>query len=108
LLEIVAPVSLVTYSPTTGNNASRLLEMMHMEIDNHYDRDEVAVRAESAKPSGGIHSLLVVGNAAAGARQFYDEMAPKETDSTEVRVAKEVFRWASAVALAATVVMIVL
>lgn len=79
-----------------------------MEIDNHYDRDEVAVRAESAKPSGGIYSLPVVGNAAAGVRQFYDEMTPKQTDSTEVRVAKEVFRWSSAVAGAAAVVVIVL
>lgn len=66
-----------------------------MEIDNHYDR-------------GGIYSLPVLGNAAAGVRQFYDELAPKETDSTEVRVAKEVFRWASAAAGAAAVAMTVL
>jgi hypothetical protein len=82
--------------------------MMHMEMDDHYDRDEVAVRAAGAKPSGGIYSLPVVGNAAAGARQFYDGMAPKKTDSTEVRVAKEVFRWSSAVAGAAAVAVIVL
>jgi hypothetical protein len=81
---------------------------MYMETDNHYDRDGVAVRAESAKPSGGIYSLPVVGNAAAGVRQFYDEMAPKETDSTEIRVAKEVFRWSSAVAGAAAVAMTIL
>lgn len=82
--------------------------MMHMEIDTHYDWDEVGVRTESTKPSGGIYSLPVIGNAAAGARQFYDEMAPKVTDSTEMRVAKEVFRWSSAVTGAAAVAVIVL
>jgi hypothetical protein len=79
-----------------------------MEIDNHYDRDEIAVQAESAKPSGGLYSLPVVGNAATGVRQFYDEMAPKDTDSTKVRVAKEIFRWSSAVTGAAAVAMVVL
>lgn len=79
-----------------------------MSIDSYYDGDEPAVRAESTTPSGGIYSLPVVGNAAAGVRQFYDEMAPKETDSTEVRVAKEVFRWSSAVVGAAAVAVIVL
>jgi len=79
-----------------------------MDIDSYYDGDEPAVRAESTTPSGGIYSLPVVGNAAAGVRQLYHEMAPKETDSTEVRVAKEVFRWSSAVAIAAAGVVIVL
>lgn len=79
-----------------------------MSIDSYYDGDEPAVRAESTTPSGGIYSLPVVGNAAAGVRQFYDEMAPKETDSTEVRVAKEVFRWSSAVAGAAVAAVVVL
>jgi hypothetical protein len=79
-----------------------------MDIDSYYDGDEPAVRAESTTPSGGIYSLPVVGNAAAGVRHFYDEMTPKETDSTEVRVAKEVFRWSSAVAGAAAVAAIVL
>ena len=79
-----------------------------MSIDSYYDGDEPAVRAESTTPSGGIYSLPVVGKAAAGVRQFYDEMAPKDTDSTEVRVAKEVFRWSSAVAGAAAVAVIVL
>ena len=79
-----------------------------MSIDSYYDGDEPAVRAESTTRSGGIYSLPVVGDAAAGVRQFYDEMAPKETDSTERRVAKEVFRWSSAVAGAAAVAVIVL
>jgi hypothetical protein len=35
-------------------------------------------------------------------------MAPEEADSTEVRVAKEVFRWSSAVAGAAAVAVVVL
>jgi hypothetical protein len=52
--------------------------MMNMEIATDYDSGE-------------------------GARQFYDGMATKETDSTEVRVAKEVLRWSSAVAGAAAV-----
>jgi hypothetical protein len=82
--------------------------MMDMQTGNHHDRDEIGVQARSAKHSGGVYSLPVVGNAAAGARQFYDENAPKETDSTELRVAKEVFRWSSAVAGAAVVAMIVL
>jgi hypothetical protein len=64
--------------------------------------------AEYAKPTGGIYSLPVVGNAAAGVRQFYDDMAPSDTDSTEVRVVKEVFRWSSAVAGAAAVAVLVL
>jgi hypothetical protein len=78
--------------------------MIDMEIDNY---DEDAVPAENIGPSGGIYSLPAVGNAAA-ARQFYDEMAPRETDSTEVRIAKEVFRWSSAVAGAAAVAVVVL
>ena len=79
-----------------------------MMIDPNHDEGDVPVRGESTKPSGGIYSLPVVGNAASGARQFYDEMAPKEADSTEVRVAKEVFRWSSAVAGAAAVAVVVL
>lgn len=79
-----------------------------MELDAHYDSDDAAGRVEITKPSGGIYSLPVVGNAAAGARQFYDVMAPKETDSTEVRIAKEVFRWSSAVAGSAAVAVVVL
>jgi hypothetical protein len=79
-----------------------------MDIDSYHDGDEPTVRAESTAPSRGIDSLPVVGNAAAGVRHFYDEMAPKETDSTEVRVAKEVFRWSSAVVGAAAVAVIVL
>jgi hypothetical protein len=34
-------------------------------------------------------------------RGLLDEMAPKQADSTEVRVAKDVFRWSSVVACAA-------
>lgn len=66
-----------------------------MKIDNYCDEGAVPVRAERTRPSGGIYSLPVVGTAASQARQFYDEMAPTETDSTEVRVAKEVVRWGS-------------
>jgi hypothetical protein len=76
-----------------------------MDIDNY---GEDAVPVENTGPSGGIYSLPVVGNAAAAARQFYDEMAPQETNSTEVRIAKEVFRWSSAVAGAAAVALVVL
>jgi hypothetical protein len=69
--------------------------MIDMTIDNY---DEGAARAENARPAGGIYSLPAVGSRAATARQFYDEMAPRETDSTEVRIAKEVLRWSSVVA----------
>jgi len=79
-----------------------------MELDSHYQPDEGSGRVEIPRPSGGIYSLPVVGNAAARARRFYDELAPQETDSSEVRVAKEVFRWSSAVAGAAAVAMVVL
>jgi hypothetical protein len=79
-----------------------------MEIDRNYDEGEVPVRGETTKPSGGTYSLPVVGNAVSGARQFYGEMAPREADSTEVRVAKEVFRWSSAVAGAAFAAVVVL
>lgn len=76
--------------------------------DDDDDRNDVGVRAESTQPSGGIYSLPVIGNAAAGVRHFYDEVAPKESDSTELRVVKEIFRVSSAVAGAAAVGMIVL
>jgi hypothetical protein len=84
---------------------------MNMEIDNYYgDEDEVVRRGDSieATPAGGIYSLPVLGHLAAGARQFYDEMAPRETDSSEVRIAKEVFRWGSAITGAAAVAVVVL
>lgn len=78
-----------------------------MDIDN-FDPDgtEVARRADS-RPDG-IYSLPVVGRAASGVRDFYDEMSPKETDKIEVRIAKEVFRWGSAVTGAAAVAVVVL
>ena len=79
-----------------------------MEIDNYDDENVVAARSDSTTPTGGIYSLPAIGRAAGGARRFYDEMAPKETDSTEVRVAKEVFRWGSAVTGAAAVAVVVL
>ena len=60
-----------------------------------------------ARPDG-IYSLPVVGRAASGVRDFYDEMSPKETDKREVRIAKEVFRWGSAVTGAAAVAVVVL
>jgi hypothetical protein len=67
-------------------------------------------RAELGRTTcrGAVISLPAVGNAAARTRQFYDETARKETDSTEVRVAREVFRWSSFAAGAAAVAMIVL
>jgi hypothetical protein len=82
-----------------------------MEIDSYCGgEDEIVRRSDNieATPSSGIYSLPVLGNLAAGARQFYDEMAPRETDSTEVRVAKEIFRWGSAVTGAAAVAVVVL
>jgi hypothetical protein len=85
-----------------------LLERIIMEIDNRNRVDGVVVHGESRESSGGFYSLPVVGHAAAGARRFYDELAPQEIDSTEVRVAKEIFRWSSAVAGAAAVAVIVL
>lgn len=63
---------------------------------------------ENRNPSGGIYELPVVGPAAARTRQFYDDMAPRETDSTEVQVAKEVLRWSTAAAGAAAVAIVVL
>ncbi|TPV47810.1 hypothetical protein FJ661_20035 [Pseudarthrobacter phenanthrenivorans] len=79
--------------------------MMYMEIDDNHDRGDVV---ESTRPSGGLYSLPVVGRFAAGTRQFYDEMAPQETDSAQARIAKEVFRWSSAAAGAAAVAVMVL
>lgn len=71
--------------------------------------DEGAAASDDRdRPSGGLYSLPLVGPAASNARQFYNEMAPKETDSPEVRVAKHVFRWASVAAGAAAVGVIVL
>lgn len=79
-----------------------------MEIDPYNNSDEVGFRADSTKPSGGIYSLPVIGNAAAEVRQFYDNVAPTETDSTEVRIVKQFFRVGSAVTGMAAVAMIVL
>jgi hypothetical protein len=78
------------------------------ERDGAESQSEVAPREERTAPSGGIYSLPGVGPAASRTRQFYDDMAPKEDDSTEVRVAKEVFRWSSAAAGAAAVAIVVL
>jgi hypothetical protein len=72
-----------------------------MAIDRSYDEGGIPVRGESAEPSGGIYSLPGVGNAFSVARRFYDEMAPQETDSTGVRVGKEVLRWSPVVGGAA-------
>ncbi|MFJ1541681.1 hypothetical protein ACIODS_24350 [Micromonospora chalcea] len=74
----------------------------------HHSGNDGAEPAEHAKPTGGIYSLPVVGNAAAGVRQFYDEIAPSDTDRTGQRVAKEILRWSSAVAGAAAVAVMVL
>lgn len=82
--------------------------MMGMEMDNYDDCPEAAAPAEKTGPSGGIYALPVVGKAATGARQFYDEMAPLATDSTRVRAAKEVFRWGSAAVGMAAVAIITL
>lgn len=82
--------------------------MMGVETDNFGRGSEALAPAEKAGPSGGIYALPVVGGAAAGARQFYDEMAPLATDPTRMRVAKEVFRWGSAAAGMAAVAMITL
>ena len=80
-----------------------------MALDTHDDDwDGAGMPATGDTASGGIYSLPVIGNAAAGVSRFYDEMAPRATDSTERRVAKEVFRWSSAVAGAAAVAVIVL
>ena len=79
-----------------------------MAIDGYYDGDEVPVLVESKKPLDSIDALSELGNTASGVRQIYDAMAPRPTDSTEVRIAKEVFRWSSVVAGAAAVAVVVL
>lgn len=79
-----------------------------MGSDMNHSQNVGAAPLERAKPTGGIYSLPVIGNAAAGVRQFYDGMAPSDADRTEVRVAKEILRWSSAVAGAAAVAVIVL
>lgn len=84
------------------------METHENDDDQDGSRDEDGCPPGGEEPSGGLYSLPVVGNAAARVRHFYDGMAPKQTDSTEVRVAKEVFRYSSAVAGAAAVAVIVL
>ncbi|WP_454295878.1 hypothetical protein [Salana multivorans] len=79
-----------------------------MTIESRRDGAEPPAQAEHTELTGGIYSLPVAGEAASGVRRFYDQMAPEVTDSTEVRVAKEVFRWSSAVAGAALVAVVVL
>lgn len=79
-----------------------------MQVANYDGDDQVPMRGEDMGEVAGIYSVPVIGKAAGGVRRFYDEMAPREADSTEVRVAKEVFRWSSAVAGAAAVAVVVL
>lgn len=81
---------------------------LDMGTDMSHCGNDDDVTAERAKPKGGIYSLPVVGNAAVAVRQFYDDVAPSDTDRTEQRVAKEVLRWSSAVAGAAAVAVMVL
>ncbi len=68
--------------------------------------------AESPNPStrhtGGLYDLPVVGNIAGAVGDFFDGMAPAESDSIEVKVAKEVFRYASVVVVAAGAAVVIL
>lgn len=79
-----------------------------METYNSNNGDQVAGGTDRSRSCGGLFSLPVVAPAAAITRQFYDEMAPQPTDATEVRVAKEIFRWSSVIAGAAAVAVAVL
>jgi hypothetical protein len=79
-----------------------------MDIEYQDSRNSVLDPAERTQPLGGTYSPSTVGMVASKVRQFYDDMAPRGSDSTEVRVAKEVFRWSSVVAGAAFVAVVVL
>lgn len=81
---------------------------MDSTFARYNDDDDRALESGSIEPAGGIYSLPGVGHAASGVRRFYDDMAPRSTDATEVRFAKEVFRWGSVVTGAAAVAVIVL
>lgn len=62
----------------------------------------------SRRHTGGLYDLPVVGNAASVIRDFYDGMAPTESDNISVRVAKEVFRHGSIVVIAAGAAVVML
>ncbi|WAX55544.1 hypothetical protein M6B22_13440 [Jatrophihabitans cynanchi] len=75
------------------------------------ERGEIEI-AKQSRPTGGIYSVPVVGGFAGDVREFFDQMAPQQSDSTQVKVAKEVLRWTvvgaagvSAAALTAVVVL---
>jgi len=63
-------------------------------------------------PSGGIYDLPVVGGGFRRTREFFDDMAPDEDDSTGVRAGKNVLRYgavaAAGVAGAAVAAVLVL
>jgi hypothetical protein len=75
---------------------------------NDDSNDDCQAAAAGEPPPYGLYALPVMGKTAAAGRRFFDSMAPTASDSTQVRVAKEVFRVSSAVAGAAAVAIIVL
>lgn len=60
------------------------------------------------QPGEPLPALTMLRERATGVREFYNLMRPAPTDSTEVRVAKNVLRWSSALAGAAAVAVMVL
>lgn len=78
-----------------------------MTIDHNYDEGGIPVRSNSAEPLGGVYSLPVVGSAFSRTRQFFGDIAPRENDSAEVRLAKHILRWSAASGWAAVGVMVV-
>jgi hypothetical protein len=95
-------MSLTTVSSDEGDFES------HSDSNDEASPSGVRRRPISDTPYGGIYSLPVVGAAASRTRQFYNDMAPQDSDATEVKVAKEVFRWGSVVVGAAGVAVVVL
>jgi len=73
----------------------------------HHSAGSFGVPADQ-RPGETIPALAMLRDRAAGVREFYNFMRPAPTDSTEVRVAKNAFRWSSAVAGAAAVAVMVL
>lgn len=62
---------------------------------------EVEIVERGPRPSGGVYSAPIVGKKLADAREFFDEMAPKETDSPGVRFGKNTVRYTAVAAAGA-------
>lgn len=78
------------------------------DFDTDTDTETAPENEGDRHHEGGLYDLPIVGSVLGHVRNFYDDLAPTESDGVPLTVAKEVFRHASiiVVASAAAVVML--